>query len=210
MYLNFSSLGQYFIRYITAASVPACLCIILTNEYSLAQSVNSAVGASSNFSPVFGIPATYSPAVGVNCPSPTLNVTAFGGNANNWSSENSTGLGNYGGALTFSLPIGNDLDGFCESYAAKVLRIQEMAENDRLYNSEVQFLNNCISLKDNGVNFNDEVFSETGKFASFSRCKALTPNAYTRQSPTPPSEQAQPVQIPQTTPVFPAIQVGPR
>jgi hypothetical protein len=118
---------------------------------------------------------------GVQCPTTTFNATAFGGSANGWTDKHSPpydavggGLGSYGAALGFSVPLGSqDLREFCKSFA----KARKEFETARV---QADLLNRCRYLI-SSLGINQELFEENaalfnGKEAplsSFVKCKSF-------------------------------------
>lgn len=115
----------------------------------------------------------------VGCPTPTFNVSAFAGRANDWANNltpyasSNSGVGNYGVALGFSTPLSNDLSEFCSNYAALRTTYERQRVETQLLISQLALLKQCKWFVDNGYKFDDPVFQKNGVLSSIGQCEPL-------------------------------------
>jgi hypothetical protein len=115
----------------------------------------------------------------VGCPTPSFNVSAFAGRANDWANNltpyasSNSGVGNYGVALGFSTPLSNDLSDFCSNYAALRTTYERQRVETQLLTSQLELFKQCRWFVDNGYNLDDPVFREEGALSSIGQCKSL-------------------------------------
>ena len=127
--------------------------------------------------------SNFSPFQGINCPTTTFNVTAFGANTNAWGDQHyapyqsSTGsFGNYGGAVGLSIPMGSTAKDFCNKFAKSKLSEQELLLKNQIMNRQSTLLRNCMILRNQiGINLsaNRPEFSENGPLSAFAECRSL-------------------------------------
>jgi len=145
------------------------------------------------YSPNFSSGTPYTLDSGVQCPTTTLNATAFGGSANGWTDQHFSpyesvggGLGSYGAAVGINVPLGSqDLREFCKSFA----KSRKEFETARV---QADHLNKCryliISLGITQKLFDDNKdlfigkeaplssFEKCDKFIKLIKSDQLTPN----------------------------------
>jgi hypothetical protein len=203
---------------IIAISIPLSL---VYSSISVAQVVYGNGPSSPYNSPQFP-PASerYTLQTEVGCPTPTFNVSAFAGRANDWANNltpyasSNSGVGNYGVALGFSTPLSNDLSEFCSNYAALRTTYERQRVETQLLISQLALLKQCKWFVDNGYKFDDPVFQKNGVLSSIGQCEPLvkvltedrTPNLIRgpelpKPQPEPPAS-VQPL-TPSPTTVFP-------
>lgn len=172
--------------------------------------------APGSFGPGFtGAGADYKLQQEVQCPTPTFNVTGFGGNLSGWGDTHyepfqstSAGLGTYGIAAGVSIPLGNDLQKFCKRYAEIKREFEQTRLRNQAINSQFALYKHCRYFRDVGYNLNDpRWFDEKGPLSAFSGCKALAefldPDSAKRPTisnypPDPKPANTQPSTLPAT------------
>lgn len=129
--------------------------------------------------------SSFAPSTGIQCPTPTLNVTGFGGNTSAWGDQHyapyqsaSGAFGNYGGAIGISIPISTTSTDFCKRYAKSKAVEQEQYEKSQIMNRQIVLLQNCGILRNKlGVNLSKIAelpeFSANGALSSLAECQSL-------------------------------------
>jgi hypothetical protein len=118
----------------------------------------------------------FSPAPGVNCPTPAFTLAGYGANSGNWvdypgNADASSGLGNHGVVAGISIPLGGSLSRYCNDFALALLRQQQEDAFSRRINNQAKLVNTCLALK-NLVDFNDKAF-DSPEFESLRDCRIL-------------------------------------
>ncbi|TWB89065.1 hypothetical protein FB106_11473 [Synechococcus sp. Ace-Pa] len=151
--------------------------IFLLADASLSQTIF--VPTSQELSPSFTSGASkYSPDTGVDCPTPTMNVTAFGRSTNGWSDSYyslegaSGGVGNYGGAIGFSYPFGGNLREFCNKFAESKAKFEKLRVQADLLN-KCRYLAFDLGVTGELFDENKEMFEKNGPLSSFAECRAF-------------------------------------
>ena len=173
---------KYFWRLATITSFPLTLIFVSTSA-SMAQVVYGNGPSSSSFSPTFSSPTDrFSLDTGVSCPTPSFNVTFFGGHANDDADAESiirassdSSANNYGGAIGFSVPIGGKLSVFCKNFAASRTAFERRRAENQLINNQVRIIETCQYLYQLRYNFNNKVFNVDEEFGALNACRSLVP-----------------------------------
>lgn len=142
---------------------------------------NSLAGTSPSFA---GATSSYVLNNSVSCPSPTLNVTGFGGDTDGSARTRSEPLfrgnadaTNWGAAVGISIPIaGKTLREFCRKFAASQAEFQERRTRNLQQNSKIALLQQCLYIQDSlGIRISKypEAFTGEGALAPFSECLEL-------------------------------------
>lgn len=118
---------------------------------------------------------------GVQCPTTTLNATAFGGSANGWTDKHfppyeavGGGLGSYGAAVGFSVPLGSqDLREFCKSFA-KLRKEFETARVQADLLNKCRYLISSLGIKEEAFEDNKVLFiGKEAPLSSFEKCNGF-------------------------------------
>lgn len=137
--------------------------------------------------PTFGnATSSYGLNSGITCPTPTFNLTGFGGDTDGTSRGRggetislraTADVTNWGLAAGVSIPFASkELRDFCNRYAQAQADFQSSVATNQKLNSELTLLRQCIFINDDlGINIqaNKEAFSGDGPLASFSGCLSL-------------------------------------
>lgn len=118
----------------------------------------------------------FSPDVGINCPTPSFTVGAYGATAGNNAgypdSVNArSDLDNYGLVAAISVPIGGRLSRYCIEYAEGLLKRQEADNYNTRINNKSILINNCLAFRGR-IDFSDPVF-DMPEFEAFRECREL-------------------------------------
>ena len=120
---------------------------------------------------------------GVQCPTTTLNATAFGGSANGWTDQHfppygavGGGLGSYGAAVGISVPLGSqDLREFCKSFAKSRKEFETARVQADLLN-KCRYLISSLGITEQLFRDNKDLFIEKeAPLSSFAKCNSLIP-----------------------------------
>lgn len=135
--------------------------------------------------PTFGnATSSYSLNNNITCPTPTLNLTGFGGDTDGSASDQtqiirsqSADVTNWGVALGVSIPLGsNELREFCRKFASAQAKFQETRTLNQDRNSTITLLQQCLYIQESlgiQVGKNAEFFRKDGPLAPFSECLDL-------------------------------------
>ena len=129
-----------------------------TNEGTVIQSPSG--GSQTNINQNNAFSSTYSFGPGISCPTPSIAATAFNGRADAWSGGYDSGANNYGGALSFILPIGGSIGETCKSLVKEIAR-------QRFLDTQVTMINTCAQFAQQNVSI------DTTKFPEFKVCSAV-------------------------------------
>lgn len=159
----------------------AMLVVLMPNPAG-AEPVNYGRGPNLNFfAPSIGT-ESFSPASGINCPTPSLGIGAFGGGGNDWSdnyyppyASSSSGVGNYGVALGLRFPLAAAaLTKACKDYAKALAVKEQINTNNFARNSQISLLRQCFWLLENKILMNQPSFTQPdGAFSSLKPCSEL-------------------------------------
>lgn len=120
---------------------------------------------------------------GVQCPSTTINATAFGGSANGWTDKHfppyeavGGGLGSYGAAVGISVPLGSqDLREFCKSFAKSRKEFETARVQADLLN-KCRYLISSLGITEKLFRDNNDLFiGKEAPLSSFAKCSNLIP-----------------------------------
>ena len=100
---------------------------------------------------------------GIQCPTPELGISAFGGNDSAYGGGYTNGANNFGAAIMFTTPIGGDIGKACKELA------QEIAEQRQL-DTKITMIKQCAEFVRQGIVIDTTVFPE------FKVCSAVTVN----------------------------------
>ena len=187
-----------------SASLPLVL-IIGSNSPSIAQNVFG--GGPTNILPNFSSGQQFQLDSGVSCPTPSINVSGFGGTANNFADASSfansgfgnnnsnSGANNYGVAIGLNIPLGGRYAQFCRDFAeAQTLDLQKRLEiTESQFQS--QLVQQCYYLFSIYINFNDKYYDEDGPGKALFPCREIvkTINPPNPSTPIPtPDKNKQP------------------
>ena len=175
--LSLSSFAFVIMRFRVLPFILNLAGIFLMPRVSLSQTIF--VPSSQELSPSFTSGTSkYSPDTGVDCPTPTFNVTAFGRGTNGWSDTYyslegaSGGVGNYGGAIGFSYPFGGYLREFCNKLAESKAKFEKLRVQADLLN-KCRYLAFDLGVTGELFDKNKEMFEKAGPLSSFAECKAF-------------------------------------
>ena len=130
------------------------------------------------YSPNFSSGTPYTLDSGVQCPTTTLNATAFGGSANGWTDQHFSpyesvggGLGSYGAAVGINVPLGSqDLREFCKSFA-KSRKEFEIARVQADHLNKCRYLIFSLGITQNLFDDNKDLFiGKEAPLSSFEKC----------------------------------------
>lgn len=171
----------------TMVSLALCLGtakVSVAQTNSTSAQTNSTTSVTNNVTPGFlqnGTPFTIDS--GVSCPTPSFNITAFGGVADGSADEtiininSNANLNNFGVAFGFNIPLSGSLGRFCKEYAAKQLTIADQTIQENLAAVSASntiavsnLLNACIQFANLKVDFNSKAFKEDGLFSQYAVC----------------------------------------
>ena len=100
--------------------------------------------------------STYSFGVGINCPTPSFAVNAFGGG-----SAMSSDTVNYGGSISYIMPIGGEVGKACKEH------VKEITKQRRL-DTQVNLVRVCADFARRGITIDTEAMPE------FAICSAIS------------------------------------
>lgn len=154
----------------------------------------------------------------VQCPTPTINLTGFGGDTDGSSTDRnevfrtqSADVTSWGVALGLSIPLGDStLREFCKKFAAAQADFQHTRTRNQERNSKLALLQQCLYIQDSlGIRISKSpgVFSGNGPLASFAECLNLSevldvanrkPSIDLAPAPKAPTDSASPASTPVT------------
>lgn len=154
----------------------------------------------------------------ITCPSPTFNITGFGGDADGSARTRSDILGitnadvsNWGAAIGLSLPIASpSLREFCNRYANATAKFQETRTRNQEKNTKIVLLQQCLFIQDSlgiPISKHPAIFSEGGALSPFVECLELSsvldianrkPKVSLTSPPLAPTQSATPEATPVT------------
>lgn len=98
---------------------------------------------------------------GINCPTPEIGISAFGGNDNAYGGGYNSGATNFGAAVMFTTPIGGDIGQACRELAQEITRQRQL-------DTRISMIKQCAYFNKNGIVVDTTVFPE------FEVCSAVT------------------------------------
>lgn len=144
---------------------------------------------------------------GVQCPTTTLNATAFGGSANGWTDNHfppyaaaGGGLGSYGAAVGISVPLGSqDLREFCKSFAKSRKEFETARVQADLVN-RCRYLISSLGITESLFEENFDIMfnGKEAPLSSFVKCKNFYKLLGSRREPNQPMSE-----LPKTEPDLP-------
>jgi hypothetical protein len=154
----------------------------------------------------------------ITCPTPTINLTGFGGDTDGTSTDRnqvfrtqSADVTLWGVALGVSIPLGgNSLREFCKKFAAAQAEFQQTRTRNQERNSKLALLQQCLYIQDSlGIRISKSpgVFSGSGPLAPFAECLNLSevldvanrrPSIDLAPAPKAPTDSASPTSTPVT------------
>ena len=123
--------------------------------------LNPMGGSQTNINQNNAFSSTYSFGPGISCPTPSVALSAFGAGGDSWGGGYSSGSGNYGGSLSFILPIGGSIGADCAKLAAEIAQ-------QRVLDTQVNMIKVCSHFAAQGV------VIDTAKFPEFEVCSGVT------------------------------------
>lgn len=141
------------------------------NGFSVLSSPSVVPAISPQAAPIF------SPAPGINCPTPAFTLAGFGSNSDNWvnypgNADANSGLGNYGIVAGISVPLGGSLSRYCKDYALALLRQQQEDAFSKRINHQARLMNTCLAFIKDKVDFTAKAF-DSPEFESLRDCRIL-------------------------------------
>jgi hypothetical protein len=141
---------------------------------------------------------SFSPSSGVNCPTPSLVIGAYGGGGNDWSdnylpndASSSAGINNYGIAAGLRIPLGaGELSRACKDFAKAKTEYERINTENFRRNAQISLFRQCNWLRDNLVKINQPAFSDKA-FSSLQECSKLdyVPAQGVRNAQSPLSDE---------------------
>jgi len=195
---------HYLFKQVCRAGYSTCL--ILAHAFLLAPNASIAadpvygrgVSSFSSFTPdgLYNTPS-YKIQGDLECPTPSIRVGGFAGNANDWANVDgpipwsSSGLGSHGVNASLSIPLGGQLGEYCKKYAMERLEYQKSIVKNMKLNSQYSLYMYCRALTDAGLGrsdrsrnpndipikgeilFAETAFSKNGPLSAFKECEPL-------------------------------------
>jgi hypothetical protein len=121
----------------------------------------------------------FSPANGVNCPTPVFSAGGFGAGGNDWANDYSTydssgsGINNFGIAAGVRIPFGGELSRYCKSYAKSFSEKMRLEMEQARRTNQVALLRDCYWLLQNKINPDQPLFKDDKAFSSLNVCNDL-------------------------------------
>ena len=155
--------------------------------------------------PQFAGPPAFGIETGISCPTPTVNISGFGANANNWASYpdtqgGHTGFGNYGVLGGINLPFGGSLSKFCAEFAAQKALIQKLNREAQELNNGNFLITSCSGFVARKINVKSDAFIKA--FPMYSKCKDISYTSEPTTLITPGPTDAKTTDFPKAAPVF--------
>lgn len=121
----------------------------------------------------------------ITCPTPTINVTGFGGDTDGSSTDRndifrrqSADVSAWGVAVGISFPLsGASLRDFCKKFAAAQSDFQQTRARNQAQNSRLALLQQCLYIQDSlgiRISKNPDFFNSNGALSAFSDCLTLS------------------------------------
>ena len=101
--------------------------------------------------------STYSFGPGINCPTPSFAVNAFGGLGESGSQQSTS----YGGSISYIMPIGGDIGNACRDHVKEITKQRQL-------DTKVNMINVCARFAQQGVTI------DTAQFPEFKVCEGVT------------------------------------
>lgn len=189
---------HYLFKQVCRAGYSTCL--ILAHAFLLAPNASNAadpvygrgVSSFSSFTPgeLYNTPS-YQIQGDLECPTASIRVGGFAGNANDWANVDgpipwsSSGLGSHGVNASLSIPLGGQLGEYCKKYAMERLEYQKSIVKNMKLNSQYSLYMYCRALTDAGLGrsagvpmeaealFAKTAFANNGPLSAFKECEPL-------------------------------------
>lgn len=121
----------------------------------------------------------------ITCPTPTFNITGFGGDADGSArtrtdirGQTNADVSNWGAAIGLSIPIASKpLREFCKRYANATADFQETRTRNQEKNSKIVLLQQCLFIQDSlgiPISKNPAIFRDEGPLSPFAECLELS------------------------------------
>jgi hypothetical protein len=176
---SISLLSQLNLSAYSALSLGVSLAFVYPST-AQAQAIGYGRGPNLNYFTPAVTGDSFSPSSGINCPTPTFNIGAYGGGGNDWSdnfsptyASSSAGVNNYGVAAGLRLPLGaGELTRACKDYAKFKSEFERINTENFRRNAQISLFRQCNWLKDNHVDLFQNAFNNP-VFSSLKACSLL-------------------------------------
>ncbi len=156
--------------------------------------------------PQFGAAPSFGLESGIICPTPSLNISGFAADADNWASYpdsagGRTGYGNFGVLGGFNIPFGGSLSRFCADFAAQKNKIQALNRQAQELSNANFIITSCAGFIARDIDVTSQKFIDA--FPLYAKCKDIAAISKKKiKAESAPPSAATTTDFPKATPVI--------